>query len=93
MKEISDTFEELAVRYYEDETICMLFPDVIKKKLCDMIADTLYKDCVMRTRKVTTDDLHMDYDHETKNRSRMLTEYRITIYAERKKEEEEEEND
>lgn len=81
MKEISDTFEELAVRYYEDETICMLFPDVIKKKLCDMITDTLYKDCVMRKRKVTTDDLHMDYDH-------MLTEYRITIYAEREKEEE-----
>lgn len=81
MKEISDTFEKLTIRYYEDEAICMLFPDVIKKKICDEIADTLYKDCVMRTRKVTTDGLHMDFDH-------MLTEYRITIYAEKEKEEE-----
>ena len=81
MKEISDTFEKLAVRYYEDETIGTFPTDLIKKILCGKIADTLYKDCVMRKRKVTTDDLHMDYDH-------MLTEYRITIYAEREKEEE-----
>ena len=81
MKEISDTFEKLTETFYVNETFGTVPTDLIKTILCGKIADSLCKECVMQERKVVVDDSHTDYDH-------MLTEYRITIYAEREKEEE-----